>query len=379
MDEFLDYIRQLYTLSHLDMTIILPDGRRLAEYTSSVKNASMALRRSCAREDFLGKKLQEYHQAGCWQESELPERSGAYYFYGLTADIDDAFLILGPFYVDEDVGMILESGLPHYSMKDLPALRSLFRQNHPQRSSVQMDAKDIIRGIESAENNDRTLIMSNARYEQLMRSAVRSGDMKVLQDTLDGGHFADDGHYDTNQGHLRNVKNLILVSNTLSCRAAEEGGASSAHVRSVCADLAAQIEKTTSIRELNQLGRKIPVIYCKIVEESRMKDHSYLIRIFLQWMRDHMTETITLADAARYCSVSYGYLSRKIAEECHESFSHLLHTMRCRRAEFYLECGTPVSETSLKVGYSSASLFCKAFRQLYGSTPGQWQKQHMLS
>lgn len=375
-DDYLMYLKKLYTLSRLDMVVILPDGTAAARYIHRVHNISMSEKRKKARESFLRHKRILYQQLHHWENSEAPELYEGYYFFGICVQEngESAYLVLGPFYIEEDVQTILESGLPHYSLMDLPSVRSLFiAQSDEEAAAVpQVRSED----IERADTNDKTLITSNARYERTIRAAVTAGDPALLELVLQSGHFADAGHYDTNQGPLHNRKNLLLAYNTVMCRAAEDGGASSVQARSLCADLAERIDRRVSISEMVQMHQELPFLYCNLVAESRIKNCSVRVRHCQKWLMDHLTEEPTLQAAAEACQVSYEHLSRCIKKDCGCGFLDLLHAMRCRRAQVFLMAGFSVMDTAQKVGYHSSSEFCRAFRRLYNLSPGQWQTQH---
>lgn len=290
------------------------------------------------------------------------------------------FLILGPFYLKNYNNRFVEKELRQYSMEELEGFLPLFSMAVElvmplyEVKYEQLKEKEILTLQETICYNDDAAIRSNALFEKNCSTAVRNGDMVFLMELQKNMSFSEPGHYEVGNG-LRKEKNLTLVMNTLSSRAAEEGGTSVVYIRSLCADYAAKIERAKDIGELYQLRREIPQVYCSSVRENRLNRYGCILKNCISYMEAHLSEEIRLSQLADFCSVSYEHLSRLIKKECGCSFNSLLNQMRIRRAQSYLETGMPVAAAAERTGYKSTAHFCHAFKEQVGMTTTEWYKK----
>jgi len=88
-------------------------------------------------------------------------------------------------------------------------------------------------------------------------------------------------------------------------------------------------------------------------------------------------QSITLAEAARHFYLSPAYLSTKIHALTGSTFSQLLRTHKFQRAaELLVQTDMTLECVCEAVGYQNTAQFIRSFRELYGSTPGQWRRSH---
>jgi AraC-like DNA-binding protein len=71
-------------------------------------------------------------------------------------------------------------------------------------------------------------------------------------------------------------------------------------------------------------------------------------------------------------------LQRKLAEEGH-SYASLLEGLRRERAADFLGRRTSIAEVSFLLGYSDPSVFHRAFKRWFGTSPENFRRQHGLS
>ena len=209
-----------------------------------------------------------------------------------------------------------------------------------------------------------------------MRNAITNGDIEFMEHELKNLYFMEAGHYQANADQLRRMKQLAMLVNTVSCRAAEDGGAPSVWIRSICASISDQIETQNDIAALNDLTKELPLLYCRKVRETKLEGYSPYVRQCIRLIHARLREDITLKTVAEQNGISYEYMSRLIHQECGCSFSELLHRIRCQTATDFLKYGAGVSETAEKCGYKTSSQFCHAFQKRYGISPKKWQREH---
>lgn len=86
-------------------------------------------------------------------------------------------------------------------------------------------------------------------------------------------------------------------------------------------------------------------------------------------------QPITSADVAARLCYSQSYFCRKFKDTFSLSFQQYLSQYRLSKARLFLtQEGLTVGEIAEKVGFNSVSFFIRQFHELYGCTPGQFQK-----
>lgn len=94
------------------------------------------------------------------------------------------------------------------------------------------------------------------------------------------------------------------------------------------------------------------------------------------YLREHLSEPLTLEQIGRKVGVSPCYLSRIFAQVMGCGIFQYLRDLRLdRAAELLREKKGNVSEVALEVGYSSFSHFSQAFRERFGCCPGLYPLQ----
>lgn len=94
------------------------------------------------------------------------------------------------------------------------------------------------------------------------------------------------------------------------------------------------------------------------------------------YLREHVSEPVTLEQIGRKVGVSPCYLSRIFAQTMGCGIFQYLRDLRLERAaEMLREGKRNVTEVALEVGYSSLSHFSQAFRERFGCCPGLYPIQ----
>ena len=104
------------------------------------------------------------------------------------------------------------------------------------------------------------------------------------------------------------------------------------------------------------------------------------------WFRSHLAEQPTLADVARVCSLSTGHLRRLFCSVRRQSPKEAFNKIRMEHAlQLLAFSDLKLEAVASECGFTGASQFCQAFKQLQGTTPAAWRKnpyepyQHPLS
>lgn len=93
------------------------------------------------------------------------------------------------------------------------------------------------------------------------------------------------------------------------------------------------------------------------------------------YMKEHLSEKITIADLSRIASLSPTYLKAEFHRACGKPIHRWLVELRMQRAaERIRSTELPIYQIAQEVGYESMSQFTSVFRKQYGVTPGEYKK-----
>ncbi len=106
-------------------------------------------------------------------------------------------------------------------------------------------------------------------------------------------------------------------------------------------------------------------------EEYRIE----LLREIVEYLGEHCTEKLRLADVAARFGLSPQYFCSFFKESSGRTLVQHLNFLRIERASRLLrETDQPVLEISLSVGFENVSYFIKRFRQVYNCTPTDYRR-----
>ena len=105
---------------------------------------------------------------------------------------------------------------------------------------------------------------------------------------------------------------------------------------------------------------------------SANSEHTRPVRRAMAYLRERLTESITLDDLAAYAALDKFHLCRafraQIGMPPHTYLTHL----RIQRAKVLLEDGVRASELAPRVGLYDQSQLTRHFRRILGTTPGRY-------
>lgn len=97
----------------------------------------------------------------------------------------------------------------------------------------------------------------------------------------------------------------------------------------------------------------------------------------LQYIMEHYTETIRIADLAKACYVSESYFRRIFLECMHVSPAEYMNQFRINKAcELIKNENYSLGVIASKVGFQSTATFYRNFKRQIGCKPFQWQREY---
>lgn len=105
---------------------------------------------------------------------------------------------------------------------------------------------------------------------------------------------------------------------------------------------------------------------------SKTDDISLCIRA-VQYIQEHVTESVRVEAAADAVGMSRGYFSTKFREVTGETFHNCVIRYKMKTAAQEIRKGEKsMTEIALELGYDNFYYFSKLFRKEYGCTPGEF-------
>ncbi|MCR8656401.1 AraC family transcriptional regulator [Paenibacillus endoradicis] len=249
------------------------------------------------------------------------------------------------------------------------------------KSHVTIESKNYITSNNSLsspiENIEKKHIVEERyRNENNLIGAVQQGNLSLVEQLLikdDQPKYPLPDRFPNDP--LRSRKNLSFVRNTLLRKATENGGVHPIYIDSISEKFAIQIEKTTSIKQLELLQDNMCLEYCKLVQQLSLSAYSPLIRKALEYIRWHLTDEITLAIVAHEVGINKYELSRSFKKETGLTFPDYIHHIRLKEAlQLMNNENLSITDISHMVGYNDVNYFIKVFKKHYEVTPHQYRQ-----
>lgn len=97
---------------------------------------------------------------------------------------------------------------------------------------------------------------------------------------------------------------------------------------------------------------------------------------FLQFIRDHCNEKLTLSNLSKMCFYNPSYFSRIFSEHYGITLTDFIQNSRFERAvELLLDKTLSTDEIAINSGFGSKRTFYKIFREKTGMTPGEYREK----
>lgn len=92
------------------------------------------------------------------------------------------------------------------------------------------------------------------------------------------------------------------------------------------------------------------------------------------YIRNHISEPITLEDISHHVGISKYYLSREFKAFTGRTIFDTINLFRCADAKHLISNGSTVSEAAIACGFENLSYFSRTFKKYIGKLPSQYSK-----
>ncbi|MBP1576519.1 MAG: AraC family transcriptional regulator, partial [Oscillospiraceae bacterium] len=216
--------------------------------------------------------------------------------------------------------------------------------------------------------------MMETRYaqENELMDAVAAGHMHKAETLL---HALSPHSFENRlSDQLRNVKNYLIIMNTLLRKAAERGGVHPVYLDSNSSAFARQIEQLPGVEQVGSLMEEMFRSYCRLVKMHSMRQYSPPIQRVITYIDSDLTANLSLSTLAAMQNVSAGYLSSLFKQETGETLTEHVNRKRVKFAMRLL--GTTrlqVQTIAQHCGILDVHYFSKVFKKYAGMTPKEYR------
>lgn len=136
-----------------------------------------------------------------------------------------------------------------------------------------------------------------------------------------------------------------------------------------------RIRHSSDIFQLEDIIEQI-LLFTKKALTSSEKKYSQYVQATTSYIKEHLSENLTLEDIAQNAHVNNSYLSRIFKQECGYSITEYITTLRIEKARELLANSTLLTyEVAEQVGFNDSSYFSSLFKKYSGLTPTEYREQ----
>lgn len=174
---------------------------------------------------------------------------------------------------------------------------------------------------------------------------------------------------------LRNAQNLCIILNTQLRYALEEEGVAPYLLDQLSGSIARKIEQFRSVEAIRPFFAQILRQYCELAQEKEQKNMSPFARQAVSYIRAHLSDNLSVREAAKVLLVNPDYLSDRFHREVGVSFITYVNRERIKQAAALLKhTDLQIQQIASAVGYNNTSYFSRQFLRFQGTTPRTYRK-----
>lgn len=210
--------------------------------------------------------------------------------------------------------------------------------------------------------------------EEALMGIVRSGDTVALRRWLASAPAVQGGTIAGDQ--LRQLRNLFIVTATLTSRAAIRGGMREDDAFSLSDAFIQRVELLTTQSKILNLQYQMLLEFTEQVEKLRRDRHATRLSLDVaNYVQHHLSEKISVDRMAEELYLSRPYLSGKFKKETGQTLTDYILNEKTEEAKRLLRYSDkPLSAISAYLGFSSHGHFARVFKKYAGVTPNEYRE-----
>ena len=173
---------------------------------------------------------------------------------------------------------------------------------------------------------------------------------------------------------IRNIKNLLIVANTLYRKAAQAGGVHPVYLDEISAKWSMKIEQANSEEALLTMKPQLLRAYCLLVRNHSLAQYSPIVKKAITYISLNLGTSLSVSEVAKEVNVCPDYLTRLFKKEVGESVITFINKKRIEASIKLLNTTTlPIQVIGDMVGITDTSYYNKLFKKQIGMSPKQYR------
>ena len=214
------------------------------------------------------------------------------------------------------------------------------------------------------------------RFENELMDMVAQGQTHRAEVMLAG--FSGSNFEQRLSDSLRNLKNYMIICNTLLRKAAERGGVHPIHLDSVSSDFARKIESVPDTKSGQELMAGMVQAYSRLVRKHSIKQYSPIVQKAVACIESGFSNDLGLSSLAAVLNINSSYLSALFRKETGKTVTEYINEKRMKEGAHLLKTTRlQVQTIAQHCGISDMNYFSKIFKKQYGITPKQFREQEL--
>ncbi len=227
------------------------------------------------------------------------------------------------------------------------------------------------------ENMNRTSMYKKLEYryagEDKLLSYITNGDVILAQSQLENSPLRSSEIIRT-KDTVRNMKNLLLSTNTLFRKATHVGGVHPIYIDELSNKWAMKIEQALSLEALNNMPLQMISSYCLLTKEHSLSQYSPIIKQALTFIDLNLSSNLTVKKVALEVNLSPDYLTRLFKKELGVTvITHINQKRIYRSLKLLKNTNLSIEEIGDLIGLSNTSYFYTLFKREIGISPKQYR------
>lgn len=173
---------------------------------------------------------------------------------------------------------------------------------------------------------------------------------------------------------VRNIKNYMIILNTILRKAAEYGAVHPLYLDRISSSYAKKIEGIQSIDAGFTMQKEMIHKYCLLVKNHSLKKYSLPVQKVITYIDFDLTADLGLKAIAKYFNINASYLSNLFKRETEQTLTDYVSQKRVQHAIYLLNStNMQIQNISHYCGVEDVNYFVKIFKKYIGKTPREYR------
>ena len=215
--------------------------------------------------------------------------------------------------------------------------------------------------------------------EQEQYADICRGDMEAVKQRFDESDVLFSRCFSDNS--VRNAQYHIAIAASAIADACIQSGMGHDEAYTLADIYIRKADKCITCDGLIVLIKELQLDFAERMQEIK-KQHviSLHVRKCIDYIYEHLGESLTVNSLAEYCRLNPSYLSRLFYSETGVHMKRFVHEAKIDTAKNLLRYSRlSYLDISVSLGFSSQSSFIYVFRQITGTTPKQFREMYSIS